>query len=225
MNTAVVYAIRNNKTGKCYVGSSRELRVRWDSHRKLLEANEHTPKLQDAWQKSDPDDWEWVILEDDIPIIHQFASEQYWIDALDSHRTGYNTNPKAGSYVSIDDRGYEKFRNERKGDIVEMLKQIGEGVPFREIANTFAVSVGFLSKLKKENSELLKKLVQTELSDKQRIETEKTARAARAAERRTRNAEILKLLGRGRTYREIAQTLGCSIGTVSVVARRGMPKA
>jgi GIY-YIG catalytic domain-containing protein len=70
MDTSVVYGIKDKKTGMYYVGSTRELEVRWASHRSLLEAGEHTPKLQSAWDDSDPNDWEWLILEKEIPVIH-----------------------------------------------------------------------------------------------------------------------------------------------------------
>lgn len=51
MKTAIVYGIRNKVTGLYYVGSTRELEIRWNLHRSLLEKNQHTKKLQDAWNR------------------------------------------------------------------------------------------------------------------------------------------------------------------------------
>lgn len=222
MRTAVIYGIRNLKTGKCYVGSSRELKVRWENHKKLLESNTHTPKLQVAWNKSLPTDWQWAILEKDIPIIHQFESEQHWINSLDSYRNGYNSNPKAGSYVSIDHRGYQTFINERKDEILEMLVQMEQGIPYRQIASTFGVSVGFLSKLKQGNSDLLVSLIENEKVEKQRTESEKKILIQRKKKQQNRNVKIVNLISQGYTYREVASTLGCSLGTVGNIAAKSI---
>jgi len=184
--------------------------------------NAHTPKLQVAWNESSPIDWQWVILEKDIPIIHQFESEQHWIDSLDSYRQGYNSNPKAGSYVSIDHRGYQTFINKRKDEILDMLVQMEQGIPYRQIASAFGVSVGFLSKLKRGNTDLLSSLIDNEKVDKQRAESEKKALIQRKKKRQNRNNKIVNLVGQGYTYREVASILGCSLGTIANIVAKSI---
>lgn len=221
MKTAIVYGIKNKRTGKYYIGSTRNLEARWNLHKSLLEKKQHTAKLQDAWDETDYEDWEWVILEDNIPLIHQFHSEQHWIDALDAYHQGYNSSPRAGSYVSIDDRGYRSFIDEREDDLLEILAQIESGIPYRKIASDFGVSLGFLAELKKKHSDLLQDLIRTERLNKRRIEDEKAEANKRKADRKVRDQKIEEMIDKGHTYREVARVTGCALGTVSnVIARR-----
>ena len=218
--TALVYAIKNLKTRKYYVGSTRDLDARWENHRTLLESGSHTDKLQKAWNKSKPEDWEWSVLEDKIPLVHQFESEQHWIDSLDSHKNGYNSAPRAGSYVSIDNRGYKTIIEKRQNDVIEMLEKIESGVPYRTIASEYEVSLGLLSKLKSGNIDLFSNLVEEQQQRQHRIEREKEERKNRRKLREARDSSILKMISQGNTYRSIAKYLGCSLGTVSNVINR-----
>jgi group I intron endonuclease len=178
MRTAIVYAIRNMKTGKFYVGSTWDLQGRWDGHRKALAAGDHSPKLQAAWDATAPSDWEWTVLEEGIPITNQFASEQYWITALDAYENGYNSSPRAGSFVGIRRQGTD-YVLEREADIQKMLRQIESKRPYREIAADFGVSVGFLAKLKQVNGELLVELDAARSAQRPGRLKHKTQRAAR----------------------------------------------
>lgn len=215
--------IRNFSTGKCYVGSTRDLDSRWESHRTLLEANRHSPKLQKAWNESTPSDWEWEVIEDGIPVIHQFQSEQHWIDTLDAFKNGYNSSPRAGSYVSIDNRGYDYFVEKRKDEIVEMLVMINEGIPYRDIAKRFGVSLGFLTNLKRQHADLLDDLFKANARKMVEIKEKKTHGAERLRAKQIRESEIPRLIGEGKSYREVAALVRCSLGTVSSVMQRAKP--
>lgn len=219
-DTATIYGIKNKKTGLYYVGSSRELDERWASHKALLEAGEHTPKLQSAWDESRPHDWEWLILEEGIPIVHQFHSEQHWIDALDAYNNGYNSSPRAGSYISIDYRGYRKFIDEREDDVLEMLAQIEDGIPYRTIAPNFGVSLGFLTNLKTRYTDLLSETIEAEAERKKQISTKKYEFQGRKKLKVERDKKIREMLNSGFTYRDIVREVGCALGTVTNVAKR-----
>lgn len=220
MKTAVIYGIRNTNSGKYYVGSTRDLATRWENHRRLLESNRHSPKLQEAWNDSSPAEWEWVVLESDIPLVHQFASEQHWIDALESFSDGYNSSPRAGSYVSIGFKAYDHTIEERADNILAMLLQIEGKVPYRQIAKQYRVSVGFLSNLKVRYSDLIEGLIKQEAANRERVSGEKGALAERKARKADRDKQIINLLKAGQTYREVGQAVRCALGTIHNVAKR-----
>ena len=220
MDTAIIYGIKNKKTNKYYVGSTRELEIRWKSHTILLDRKEHSPKLQVAWDESHPDDWEWVILEQNVPIIHQFHSEQYWIDTLDAYNNGFNTSPRAGSYICLDKRGYKKIIDEREDDVLEMLTQIESGVTYRKIASNFGVSLGFLTKTKERNADLLSNVIEAENKKSQRVRKNKAEAEHRKKSAIERDRKIAEMLQSHRTYRDIAHEVGCALGTVHKVAKR-----
>ena len=220
MKTAIVYGIKNKLTGKYYVGSTRDLETRMCIHKSLLEKKQHSAKLQDARNETDSENWEWLILEDNIPLIHQFHSEQHWIDALDAYHQGYNSSPRAGSYVSIDDRGYRSFIDDREDDLLEILAQIESGTPYRKIASDFGVSLGFLTELKRKHPDLLQDLIKMERRNKQRIEKEKAEAEKRKADRQKRDRKIVEMIDKRHTYREVSRAVGCSLGTVSNVISR-----
>jgi DNA-binding XRE family transcriptional regulator len=79
-----VYAIKNTRTGMCYVGSSRDVAARWDAHRNALLANRHSNKsLQAAWRMSDAKFFECVLLELVMPNGARLVSaERRWVDWL-----------------------------------------------------------------------------------------------------------------------------------------------
>jgi len=165
-------------------------------------------------------DWEWLILEADIPAVHQFESEQHWIDAVDAYSDGYNTSPRLGSYVSIDNRGYQPLIEEREDDVLEMLVQIHQRRPYRQIAADFGVSLGYLGKLKIRYADLIADLIEKQQGNRERIKREEAERALRRVGKVGRNEEIVALSAQGYTYRAIAKVVGCSLGTVCAVLKK-----
>lgn len=220
MKTAFVYGIRNKKSGKYYVGSTRNLEMRWEEHRRLLDNGEHSQKLQKAWDESFPEEWEWIILEDKIPIIQQFQSEQHWIDSLKAFENGYNTNPRAGSCVMIDNKGYDWFVKEREDEILEMLEMIHARVSYRDIADKHGVSLGFLTKIKEKYSDLLEDIIEQDEQKRKEIQELKDLKNSREKEKVERNKKIIDLLKKNVPYRKIAKTAGCSLGTITNIKRQ-----
>ena len=219
---AYVYAIKNRRTGQCYVGSTRERKARWKKHMDLLESGLHTSKLQEAWDASAPDDWDWLVLESGIPVLHQFESEQFWIDRLDAFRSGLNSAPRAGSFVSIDSRGYSSLIQEREADVLAMLELLKKRVPYREVAARYGVSLGFLSKLKKSNAELFADEEHARAERRAERKRERARTLERKRDARARNHRIQTLREAGWTYRAIAEELDCALGTVAnVLAKEG----
>ncbi len=94
-----VYRILNTINGKCYIGSSVNIKARWRSHRTAMRAKtSECVKLQRAWNKYGEQSFSFNIVE----IIsgnkeELYKREQYYIDFYDSVRRGYNILFSAGS--------------------------------------------------------------------------------------------------------------------------------
>lgn len=90
-----IYAIRNKKTRKCYVGSAAEIEKRWGVHRCQLRKNKHhNTKLQRSWNKHGENYFTFRILER-CSLRMLAKREQYWMNHYDAHRNGYNAHPIA----------------------------------------------------------------------------------------------------------------------------------
>lgn len=85
-----VYQIRNKITGKVYVGSSATLGLRRNQHFSDLRHNRHPNKhLQRSFNKRGESNYVFEVLEL-CPEDMRIEREQYWIDALDATKKGYN---------------------------------------------------------------------------------------------------------------------------------------
>lgn len=99
-----VYAIRNRKNGKKYVGSTADLRQRWGEHRGALRAGRHINRhLQSAWNKYGEEAFDFIVLEYCTPSLliereQAYLPEERTVAAL--KRNGYyNQAPIAGSVL------------------------------------------------------------------------------------------------------------------------------
>lgn len=92
MKIVGVYKIENKFTGECYVGSSRDVRKRWNQHRRhLLRNKHHNYRLQAAYDLHGPDAFIFEILEH-VEAEQLIVREQFFMDLL---RPQYNIHPKA----------------------------------------------------------------------------------------------------------------------------------
>ena len=100
--TPSIYQIRHIASGKVYVGSAVNPRLRWKNHRiMLLNGNHPNRYLQNAWDKHGAAAFAFEILEPVLFVEDLIIREQHWIDKLKaSVRThGYNITPTAGSQL------------------------------------------------------------------------------------------------------------------------------
>ena len=94
-----VYTITNTITGKIYVGSSNNIRRRWNVHRYDLRNNKHSNLyLQRTYNKYGVDSLSFEVL---VNCSQEFilSEEQYWINMLgtSSSSVGYNLCSVAGT--------------------------------------------------------------------------------------------------------------------------------
>lgn len=88
-----IYAIVNFRDRKFYVGSSRTVMLRMDSHRaRLRRGKHHSKKLQTAWDEIGEDSFEFIVLERNVDLNDLQAREIFWIDVLRGME-GYNSAP------------------------------------------------------------------------------------------------------------------------------------
>ncbi len=120
-----IYKIFNTITKKLYIGSSENIKQRWQKHKALLRYNKHDNYyLQNAWNKYGEDSFEFSIIEE-CSLSDLLNKEQYYLDTLLFSKTfledggklfyslGYNLNP-------ICNRPF--FTNETRNKISETLK-------------------------------------------------------------------------------------------------------
>ena len=98
-----IYRIVNKTNGKYYIGSSNDIHKRWQYHKKdLTKGNHHSPYLQRSWNKHGKDNFDFLIVETNIPESELLIVEQKYIDASKENEC-YNVSRIAGK-VEISDK-------------------------------------------------------------------------------------------------------------------------
>ena len=111
MNTGI-YKITNKINGKFYIGSAKNIRNRWDDHKKFLRGGYHiNPKLQNAWNFYGEDKFEFFIIEENVNVNDLLNREQFYLDTFKPYMRdiGYNICPTA---VGGDNITYNPNRDE-----------------------------------------------------------------------------------------------------------------
>lgn len=102
-NASGIYRITCITTGKFYIGSAVNLRLRRKEHFGTLQRNTHkNPKLQRAWNKYGSDNFTFDILE--LVLIPEMltAREQHWFGKLKPFGDrGFNIAKTAGSNLGV----------------------------------------------------------------------------------------------------------------------------
>lgn len=95
-----IYAIRNNASGRVYVGSGVRIERRWNNHRTLLRNGlHHSDTLQRSWNKHGEKAFSFEVLEVVEDVGRLIEREQHWIDTLHAAcpKRGFNKCPTAGN--------------------------------------------------------------------------------------------------------------------------------
>src|SRR5688572_2680526 len=88
-----VYAIHNQVSQKCYVGSASNFIKRWNLHRHLLRRNKHhSPHLQHAWNKYGEEAFSFMRLQIVEDTEQMLEIEQVFLTTL---QPAYNVSPTA----------------------------------------------------------------------------------------------------------------------------------
>lgn len=110
-DVSFIYEIKNNENGKFYIGSTKDVDIRFRAHKNQLNNNTHVNTyLQNAWNKHGEKSFSFNIIEE-VPRDVQFETEQGYLDALQPFNSiGYNI---ATSVVDFSKRTlqHKKCRN------------------------------------------------------------------------------------------------------------------
>jgi group I intron endonuclease len=113
-----VYTIVCLVNGKTYVGSSVNVRSRWNAHRRDLRNGQHVNSLlQRSWNRYGEAAFRFNLLRG-VPPVYLIQAEQEMIDCLRTadRRFGFNLAPKASSTV-----GY-RFSDDQKAKVSASVK-------------------------------------------------------------------------------------------------------
>jgi len=113
-----IYKITNLVSGKFYIGSATNIRVRIYEHNRLLNKGIHPNNhIQRAWTKYGPENFRFDIVEY-CHVKELILREQYYMDLYRVVEFGYNINPMAGLTrlgVKLTDKQVEANRERNKG--------------------------------------------------------------------------------------------------------------
>jgi len=107
-----IYRIECTTTGKFYIGSSKDIRARWKTHRTALNAQaHHTPHLQHAWNKYGADAFVITVVEacDSSQLAER---EQHYLDTLRPYDADIGMN--VGHCAECPARGRKLTAEQRK---------------------------------------------------------------------------------------------------------------
>ena len=117
-----IYKITCNVNGKIYIGSSKNIEIRWNSHKQTLKNKSHkNPHLQNAWDLYGEGEFTFHIIEicDQKDLLMR---EQFWMDNTNCYdrSVGFNNTIKSNSPT-----GYKHTEEHKKlmSDLKKGVKQ------------------------------------------------------------------------------------------------------
>ena len=132
-----IYKIINKVNGKYYVGSSKCIKNRWSQHKADLRNNNHkNDYLQNAWNKYGENNFEFIIIEENISERELLIVEQRYLHiAHKEQKKCYNLNFDA-SGGNISEYSKQKISMFHKGKILsnETRRKISEST--KKVMNT-----------------------------------------------------------------------------------------
>lgn len=144
----VIYAYKKKSNQKIvYVGQTVNLKIRHKQHIFYdpfnINNKEYDYPLSRGIRKYGEDEYELIILEENIPKEKLNEREKYWIRFYDTCFNGYNQTI-GGSYPAK-----PKFDENLINIIIDMLKD--ESFSFQDISNKTGVSIAHISNINKGN--------------------------------------------------------------------------
>lgn len=128
-----VYEIRNKVNNKVYIGSSVNIKQRWNEHKRTLNKNiHHNRYLQRSWNKYGEENFEFKLIEIVSEENGLLEREQYWMDNFNCYerKFGYNNSKIAENCLGVKhtDETRKKMSESSKGfkHTEESKRKIGD---------------------------------------------------------------------------------------------------
>jgi group I intron endonuclease len=133
----VIYKISCSSNNKVYIGSTINVKRRWEGHRGTLKRGiNKSTLLQNSWNKYGKDSFSFEIIEN-VDISKMFEREQFWIDYYKS------ANPQYGLNIVSNVLSKNWLTNNKleEKEVIEMIQFIEQGQKRTDIAKKFNVSL------------------------------------------------------------------------------------
>lgn len=120
--TYSIYRIVCFPTGENYIGQTKHLKDRQDTHQYLLRLGKHhSKKLQAAYDQYGVGSFYSEVIESNVSDADADAREIYWIAHFDSYHNGFNVTPGGKDSGA----NYRKFKvGDREYDSIESASQM-----------------------------------------------------------------------------------------------------
>lgn len=180
-----IYMLRNKENGKVYIGQSKYLQTRKNSHRRDMRHRKHAnPYIQSDADKYGVESFEFIILEKCDPETLD-EREIHYINLYDSSNSekGYNV-ASGGSNPTLPEGTKEKMRMSARGknnkltvaQIEEIKTRRLEGESLPSLAQAFGVKVSTINKITMcKNWEYVRPDLSEALLNQSRLEDERRA--------------------------------------------------
>lgn len=214
-----VYEIRNLIDGKAYIGSSKDVKERWDVHNRLLKTGKHHSKhLQNAVKKYGIENFQFRILFQ-CELKDLIFFEQRAIDTYKAFPEGYNSRPRAESCLGhkqtlehIKKRSEARIGKKMSKEAIEnrtnSRRKNGNFIYSEEYKEKMAESMKKRyesDEARKQTSDGFRKFVETNPEAK-KILSDRTKKRYESQEEREKSREHLKKVRpdkKGRSYEEM----------------------
>lgn len=201
----VIYAYRKKSNQKIvYVGQSKDLKARHKQHTEYdpfnINNKEYNYPLSRGIRKYGIDEYELLVLEDNIPQEELNAREKYWIRYYDTCFNGYNQTI-GGTYPSK-----PIFDETIVDTIIAMLQD--ESFSFKDISEKTGVSLSHISNINKGN-----RRKRDELSYPIRKVNAKGSKGIKFSEEQCQQIHKM-ILESNKTFTEIADIFHCDSATI-----------
>ena len=122
MNNCGIYQIKNTINGKIYIGSSKNIHIRWNKHKNdLTKGFHHNIHLQRSFHKNG-DVFEYILLESCLKE-DLFDREEFWINKLSP---SYNLGSVGGGDNLTNHPDREKIIEKRKATCARRVAKMSE---------------------------------------------------------------------------------------------------
>jgi group I intron endonuclease len=115
-----IYKITNKINGRYYIGSSINIKNRWNEHKRTLKQNKHDNDfLQKSWNKHGEESFLFEIIEYVLDLNKLLEREQYYLDLIiHDKKISYNLCKTAGNMLGFkhSDETKKKMSNSRIGN-------------------------------------------------------------------------------------------------------------